>query len=65
VGGSSDTAANLRGACAIALAGCALDKITILTHLVDPARDPEKPARIDAVRAIDQVSVSKHLCYCD
>jgi HEAT repeat protein len=55
-GGTSDTAANLRGACALALAGCALDRITILTHLVDLLADPEKPVRIDAARAIDQVS---------
>src|SRR5207253_2656163 len=48
-GDVSDTAANLRGACAIALTGCVLDKITLLTHLIDLLADPEKPARIDAV----------------
>ncbi len=55
-GGRADTAAALRGACALALAGCALDRITLLTHLVDLLADPEKPVRVDAARAIDQVS---------
>ncbi len=55
-GGRADTAAALRGACALALAGCPLDRITLLTHLVDLLADPEKPVRVDAARAIDQVS---------
>lgn len=58
-GGKQDTAATLRGACALALAACTLDHITILTHLVDVLADPEKPVRIDGVRAMDQLGGSE------
>jgi HEAT repeat protein len=54
-GGQSDSAATLRGACALALVATTLDRVTILTRLVDLLADLEKPARIDAVRAIGQL----------
>jgi HEAT repeat protein len=52
-GGSADTALTLRGACALALAACSLDRQTILKHLLDRIAD-EKPVRIDAIRALGQ-----------
>ena len=52
-GGSVDTALTLRGACALALAGCSLDRQTILARLIDRMAD-EKPVRIDAIRALGQ-----------
>jgi HEAT repeat protein len=54
-GGRSDSAATLRSVCALALAGCALDRVTILTHLVDLFADPEKVVRVDAARAVAQM----------
>jgi HEAT repeat protein len=54
-GGQVDSASTLRGACALALAATTLDRVSILTSLVDLLADPEKPARIDAVRAIGQL----------
>ena len=53
-GGSVDTAITLRGACALALAGCALDRQTILTRLTGLMVD-EPPVRRDAIRALGQV----------
>jgi HEAT repeat protein len=52
-GESVDTALTLRGACALALVACSLDRQTILKHLVDRMAD-EKPVRIDAIRALGQ-----------
>jgi len=52
-GGSADAAIALRGACALALAGCALDRQTILARLTDLMVD-EPPVRIDAIRALGQ-----------
>src|ERR1700726_1907985 len=49
-GGRNDTAATVRGACALALVACSLDRVGILRHLVDLAADPEKSVRIDAAR---------------
>jgi HEAT repeat protein len=54
-GGRSDSAATLRGACALALVATTLDRVSILTHLVDLLADPDKSARTDAVRAFGQV----------
>jgi HEAT repeat protein len=54
-GGSSDSAATLRGACALALIDCPLDDLTILTHLTDRLADPAKPVRIDTATAIAQL----------
>ncbi len=53
-GGSVDTAMTLRGACALALAACTLDRHTILTHLIDRMAD-QPPVRRDAIRALGQV----------
>jgi HEAT repeat protein len=52
-GKSVDTALTLRGACALALVACSLDRQTILTRLVDRMAD-EPPVRIDAIRALGQ-----------
>ncbi len=48
--GFEDTAAWLRGLSAIGLVGCRHPRL--LHHLVDLLADPEKPARIGAVRAL-------------
>ena len=54
-GGRQDSAAALRGTCAMALIDSNLDDLEILTHLGDLLADPEKPARIDAALAIAQL----------
>lgn len=54
-GGSADSAATLRGACALALVDCQLDDFEILTRLTDCLVDPEKPVRLDAAVAIAQM----------
>ena len=51
-GGSTDTAATLRGVCALALVDTTLPTQTILTHLVNLTADPEKIVRMESVRAI-------------
>jgi HEAT repeat protein len=53
-GGQSDSAVTLRGICALALVATTLDRVSILMQLVDMLADPEKPARIDAIRALGQ-----------
>lgn len=53
--GSVDTAATLRGACALALASCRIDREIILRRLADLASDPEKTVRLDALRAFAQL----------
>jgi HEAT repeat protein len=50
-----DAAAELRGACALALVACSLPRETILIHLADVLADPEMRVRIDAARAIAQL----------
>jgi HEAT repeat protein len=56
-GGKADTAATLRGACALALVSCPLPRFGILTHLVDTlGSDPGSTVRVDAARAITQLS---------
>jgi HEAT repeat protein len=56
-GGEQDSAAQLRGACALGLAQSSCgDVIRVLNHLADLLADPEKPARIGAARAIAQCS---------
>ncbi len=52
-GKSVDTALTLRGACALALVACSLDRQTILTRLVDLFAD-EKPVKIDVIVALGQ-----------
>jgi hypothetical protein len=54
-GGRQDSAAVLRGTCALALVGCRMDDIEILAAVSDLLADPEKPARLDAARAIAQL----------
>jgi HEAT repeat protein len=55
-GGRGDTAATLRGTCALALSECPLDDLEILTHLVDVLADPDRNVRADAARAIEQLN---------
>jgi HEAT repeat protein len=55
-GGRADTAATLRGTCALALVGCRLEDLQILTCLSDALADPEKSVRMDAARAVAQLS---------
>ena len=50
-----DAAAELRGACALALVACSLPRETILIHLADVLADSEMRVRIDAARAIAQL----------
>ena len=50
-----DAAAELRGACALALVACSLPRETILIHLADVLADPEMRVRIDSARAIAQL----------
>ena len=54
-GGSADSAATLRGTCALALVDCPIDDLEILSHLIDRLADPEKSVRIDAATAISQL----------
>jgi HEAT repeat protein len=54
-GGRQDSAAVLRGTCALALVACRLDDIEILAAVSDLLADPEKPARLDAARAVAQL----------
>src|SRR4029077_14111178 len=56
-GGQQDTAAHFRGTCAFGLvqSSCG-DSLDVLTRLVDLLAAPEKPARIDAARAVANYS---------
>jgi hypothetical protein len=55
-GGEADTAATLRGTCALALPSCSdIARGQILRHLVDALADLALPVRSDAVRAIAQM----------
>jgi HEAT repeat protein len=55
-GGEADTAATLRGTCALALPACAdIGRGQILRHLVDALADRALPVRSDAVRAVAQM----------
>jgi HEAT repeat protein len=51
-GGKADTAATLRGTCALALIDCPLEDLAILTRLADRLADMETPVRLDAALAI-------------
>jgi hypothetical protein len=55
-GGRADSAATLRGTCALALSECPLDDLEILTYLADALADPERTVRVDAARAIEQLN---------
>jgi len=55
-GGEADTAATLRGTCALALPACSdISRGEILRHLVDALGDRALPVRSDAVRAVAQM----------
>jgi len=55
-GGQSDTAATLRATCALALVACrSLPEADLLTHLIELFADKDKSARVEAVRAVQQV----------
>jgi HEAT repeat protein len=54
-GGRQDSAAVLRGTCALALVECRMDDVEILGVLAELLADPQKPARLDAARAIAQL----------
>jgi HEAT repeat protein len=54
-GGRADSAATLRGTCALALTDCPLADIEILTYLGDGLADPDKLVRIDSAMAINQL----------
>jgi len=55
-GGRADSAALLRGTCALALSECPIDDVEILTYLVDVLADADRSVRVDAARAIEQVN---------
>lgn len=55
-GGRADSAATLRGTCALALSECPLDDLEILTYLADALADADRNVRVDAARAIEQVN---------
>ncbi len=55
-GGRQDSAATLRGTCALALVGTRALSFDILTRLTDLLNDPELPVRIDAARAMAQLN---------
>lgn len=54
-GGSIDTAAVLRGSCALALTDCSLGDFEILAHLTRGLADAEKSVRVDTALAIGQL----------
>ena len=56
-GGQVDTAATLRGTCALALIDCRLDDVTLLTHLADALADAEKTVRVDAAVALSRCGI--------
>jgi HEAT repeat protein len=52
-GGQEDTAATLRGTCALALPACAdIERGLVLRHLVDSLADPAVTVRSDVLRAL-------------
>jgi hypothetical protein len=58
-GGPSDSAATLRGTCALALVQCRdMPEVELLRHMVTALADEDKSVRTDAVRAIEQIGSS-------
>jgi HEAT repeat protein len=55
-GGRVDTAATLRGTCALALSECPIDDFEILTYLTDSLADGEQAVRVDAALALEQLN---------
>ena len=58
-GGSTDTAAGLRGLCALALVDCILPAKQLLSQLVDLTADKEKIVRVEAVRALSATGLEE------
>lgn len=56
-GGQVDSAATLRGTCALALIDCQLDDLSMLTHLAEALADPEKVVRVDAAVALSRAGI--------
>jgi HEAT repeat protein len=55
-GGTSDTAGNLRGTCALALVQCRdLNSTRLLSLLTELFADKELPVRVNAARAVEQI----------
>jgi hypothetical protein len=55
-GGRSDTAGTLRATCALALVQCrSLSDADLLSHLIDLIADQDRAARVEVIRAIEQV----------
>jgi HEAT repeat protein len=55
-GGSSDTAGNLRGTCALALVQCRdINSTSVLSLLTELFADKELPVRVNAARAVEQI----------
>ena len=56
-GGQADTAAPLRGNCALALVQCRdLNDFSLLSHLIEILVDRDKTVRVEAARAIGRLS---------
>jgi HEAT repeat protein len=56
-GGQEDTAAALRGNCALALVGCRdLSDFALLSHLIEILVDRDKTVRVEAARAIGRLN---------
>ncbi len=55
-GGREDTAATLRGICALALVSCNLPAFQLLEHFTDLLNDAKWQVRVDATRAVAQLS---------
>lgn len=56
-GGSVDTAATLRGTCALALIDCHLDDLSMLSLLAEALADSEKTVRVDAALALSRAGI--------
>ncbi|MEO5924280.1 MAG: hypothetical protein ABIR70_10675 [Bryobacteraceae bacterium] len=56
-GGQVDTAATLRGTCALALVDCPLDDLSMLSHLAEALADSEKAVRVDAAVALSRAGI--------
>ena len=55
-GGQQDTAAPVRGACALALVECRdVSDIALLGHLIEALADTDKTVRVEAARAIGRI----------
>src|SRR5258708_7095870 len=55
-GGQQDTAAAVRGACALALVECRdVSDIVLLGHLIEALTDTDKTVRVEAARAIGRI----------